>query len=127
MEGMLMIFLSLNSREQTQNIRISNLLSSKNIIIVFHLWMSNVTWKNKLKFFVYRLRIFSKFFPGFKSFIPAVFKIGLVYTLLPRCFNISSSYEKLRNEINVLKQTFEFNGYLIQFIDIFIKQFPQKL
>ena len=76
---------------------------------------------------MYSLRMFSEFFPNFKSFMPAGFKIGLVYTLLPRCFNITSSYEKIHNEINILTQTFEFNGYLIQFIDRFIKQFPQEL
>ena len=82
---------------------------------------------NKLKTSAYREPTFSGVFTNFKSFIPTVQKFGLVYTLLHRCFNITSSYEKLHNEINALKQIFKLNGYPIQFIDRCIKQFLQKL
>ena len=61
------------------------------------------------------------------SFIPTVYKFGLVYTLLHRCFNVTSSYEKFHNEINSPKQILKLNGYPTQFIDRFIKQFLQKL
>ena len=60
-------------------------------------------------------------FTNFKSFIPTVYKFGLVYTLLHRCFNIISYYEKFHNEINALKQIFKTNGYPFQFIDRCIK------
>ena len=63
----------------------------------------------------------------FKCFIPTVYKFGLVYNLLHRCFHITSSYEKFHNEINAVKQIFKLNGYLIQFIDRCIKKFLQKL
>ena len=53
--------------------------------------------------------------------------MGLVYTLLHFCFNITSLFEKFHNEINALKQIFELNGYPIQFIGWYIKQFLQKL
>ena len=66
---------------------------------------------NKLTTFVYRKPTFSEVFTNFKSFIPTVSKFGLVYTLLHRCFNITSSYEKFHNEINVLKQILQLNGY----------------
>ena len=49
--------------------------------------------------------------------------MGLVYTLLHFCFNITSLFEKFNNEINALKQIFKINGYPIQFIDRCIKQF----
>ena len=62
-----------------------------------------------------------------ESFIPTVYKFGLVYTLLHRCFNITSSYETFHNEINALKQILKLNGYPTQFIDGCIKQFLQKL
>ena len=59
---------------------------------------------NKLTTSVYRTPTFSGVFTNFKSFISTVYKFGLVYTLLHRCFNITSSYEKFHNEINALKQ-----------------------
>ena len=82
---------------------------------------------NKLTTSVYRKPTFSGVFTNFKSFIPTVYKIGLVYTLLYRCFNITSSYEKFHNEINALKQILKLKGYPTQFIDRCIKQFLQKL
>ena len=82
---------------------------------------------NKLTTSVYRKPTFSGVFTNFKSFIPTVYKSGLVYTLLHRCFNITSSYEKFDNEINALKQILKLYGYHTQFIDRCIKQFLQKL
>ena len=82
---------------------------------------------NKLTPSVYREPTFSGVFTNFKSFIPTIYKFGLVYTLLHRCFNITSSYEKFHNEINALKQILKLNGYPTQFIDRCIKQFLQKL
>ena len=72
---------------------------------------------NKLITSVDRKPTFSGIFTNFKSFIPTVQKFSLVYNLLHRGFNITSPYEKFHNEINVLKQFFQFNGYHIQFID----------
>ena len=81
----------------------------------------------KLTTSLYRKPTFSGVFTNFKSFIPAVYKFGLVYTLLHHCFNITSSYEKFHNEINALKQILKLNGYPTQLIDRCIKQFLQKL
>ena len=81
---------------------------------------------NKLTTSVYRKHTFSGVFTNFKSFIPTVYKFGLVYTLLHCCFDITSSYEKFHNEINPLKQILKLNGYPTQFIDRCIKQFLQN-
>ena len=70
---------------------------------------------------MYRKPSFSGFFTNFKSFIPKVYKFGLVYTLLHHCFNIAYSYQKFHNEINALKQIFKLNGYPIQFTNRCIK------
>ena len=51
----------------------------------------------KLATSVYRKPTFIGVFTNFKNFIPTVYKFGLVYTLLHRCFNITSSYEKFLN------------------------------
>ena len=82
---------------------------------------------NKLTTQVYRQPTFCGGFTNFKSLIPTVQRSDLVYALLHRCFNITSSYKKFHNEINALKQILKFNGYTIQFIDKCIKQFLQKL
>ena len=82
---------------------------------------------NKLTTSVYRKPTFSGVFTNCKSFILRVYKFGLVYTLLHRCFNIAFSYEKFHNEINALKQILKLNGYPTQFIDRCITQFLQKL
>ena len=82
---------------------------------------------NKLTASVFRKPTFNGVFTNLKSFIPTVYKFGLVYTLLHRCFHITSSYEKFHNEINALKQILKLNGYPTQFIDRCIKQFLQKL
>ena len=70
---------------------------------------------------------FSGIFTNFKSFIPKFPKFGLVYTLLHRRFNTTSSYEKFHNVINELKQILKLNGYPIQFINRYMKQFLKKL
>ena len=71
---------------------------------------------NKLTTSVYRKPTFSGFFTNFKSFIATDQKFGLVYTLLHRCFNITSSYERFHKEINALKQIFKLNGYLFNLL-----------
>ena len=87
-----------------------------------------ICWENnKLTTSVYRKPTFSGVFTNFKSFIPIVYKFGLVFTLLHRCFNITSSYEKFHNEIKALKQILKLNRNPTQFIDRCIKQFLQKL
>ena len=75
---------------------------------------------------MYRKPTFSGVFTNFKSFIPTVYKFGLVYTLLHHCFSITSSYEKFHNEINSPKQILKLDRYPTQFIDKRMKQFLQK-
>ena len=106
------------------NIKLMNM----NIIMFFtFLDVKTCRENNKLTTSVYRKPTFGWIFTNFKSFIPTFHKFGLVYTLLHRCFNITSSYEKFYNEINALKQIFKFNRYPIHFYDRCIKQFLQKL
>ena len=76
---------------------------------------------------VYRKPTFIGVFTNFKSFVLTVYKFALVYTLRQRYFNITSSYKKIHNEINALKQIFKPNGYPSQFIDRCLKRFLQKL
>ena len=48
---------------------------------------------NKLSTYVYPKPTFSRVFTDFKSFIPTVYKFGLVYTLIHRSFS-TDSYQK---------------------------------
>ena len=82
---------------------------------------------NKLTTSMYRKPTFGGVFTNFKNCIPTVHKFGLVYTLLHRCFNITSFYERFHNEINALKQILKLNEYATQFIDRCIKQFLENL
>ena len=64
----------------------------------------NICRKNiELNASVYKKPTFSGGFTNFKSFIPTVYKFGLVYILLHLCFNVMSSYENFHNEINAPK------------------------
>ena len=71
--------------------------------------------------------MFSGVFTNFNSFIPVTYKFGLVYTLLHRCFQICSSYEKFHEEVVFLKDIFKRNEYPNKVIDKCIKTFLNKL
>ena len=70
---------------------------------------------------MYRQPTFCGGFTNFKSLIPTVQRSDLVYALLHRCFNITSSYKKFHNEINALKQILKTNGFSLQLSDRCIK------
>ena len=52
---------------------------------------------------------------------------GLIFTLLFRSFSICSSFKKFHLEIEKLKSIFKNNSYPVNFIDICIKSFLDKL
>ena len=89
-----------------------------NIIILFRSWMSKyvVCGNNKLTTSAYRKLTFSGVFNNFQSFIPTVYKFGLIYTLLHRCFTVTSSYEKFHLEINALKQFLDLTDILFSLL-----------
>ena len=66
---------------------------------------------NKFTTSVFRKPTFSGVFTNFDSFIPIPYKHGIVNTLIFRCFKISSSYDRLHNEIVYLKEIFKHNRY----------------
>ena len=76
---------------------------------------------------VFRKPTFSGVFTNFSSYMPKTYKLGLVYTLIFRCFNLCSSYENFHKEISELKEIFKKNGYPSDFIDFCIKKFLNKL
>ena len=46
-----------------------------------------------------------------ESFLPSLYKFGMVYTLVYRCFRICSDWKKFHAELSFLKTIFRKNGY----------------
>ena len=82
---------------------------------------------NKFTTSVFRKPTFSGVFTNFDSFIPISYRHVLGNTLIFRCFKISSSYEKLHNEIVYLKEIFKRNRYPNDIVDLCIKKLFDKL
>ena len=76
---------------------------------------------------VYRIPTFSGVYTHFDSFLPEVYKVGMIYTLAYRCFKICSDWGKFHEELNFLKQVFLKNGYPLSFIDKCFKMVINKL
>ena len=72
---------------------------------------------------VYREPTFSGVYSNFESFLPSVYKFGMVYTLVYRCFRISSNWTQFHTELTFLKGIFRKNGYPENFIDKCFKKF----
>ena len=76
---------------------------------------------------VYRKPTFTGLFTNFESFLPVIYKRGLIYTVLFRYLNICSSYSIFQEELAKLKSLLLQNGYPQRFIDNFICLFLNKV
>ena len=66
---------------------------------------------------VYRKKTFSDVYTNFKSFIPETYEIGLIKSLLFRCFSLCSDFIKFHHEIDKLKSILYKNSYPhVQFV-----------
>ena len=72
---------------------------------------------------VYRKPTFSGVYSNFESFLPSVYKFGMVYTLVYRCFRISPNWTQFHTELTFLKGIFRKNGYPENFADKCFKKF----
>ena len=72
---------------------------------------------------IYRKPTFSGVYSNFESFLPSVYKFGMVYTLVYRCFRICSNWTQFHTELIFLKGIFQKNGYPENFIDRCFKMF----
>ena len=66
---------------------------------------------------VYRKPTFICVYTHFDSFLPAVYKVGMIHTLAYRCFKICSNWTKFHEKLNFLKQVFLKKGYPLTFLD----------
>ena len=71
--------------------------------------------------------IFSGVFTNFESFIPDIYKRGLIETLLHRSFRLCSNYENFHREIETLKSILKRNSYPHNLVNHCIKKFLNKL
>ena len=76
---------------------------------------------------IYRKSTFTGVYSHFQSFLPSVYKMGLLSTLLFRYFSICSTYALFHLEVVKFKEIFLRNGYPSWFIDRCIKKFLEKI
>ena len=79
---------------------------------LFFLDVKIIREQGKFSTTIYRKPTFSGVYSNFESFLPSVYKFGMVY----RCFRIGSSCTQFHTELIFLKGIFQENGYLKNFI-----------
>ena len=88
----------------------------------------NILFSNgKYSTTVYRKPTFTGLFTNFESFIPNMYKRGLINTLFLRYFNISASYAIYDAEIEKFRQIMTKNGYPEKFLDQVVRSFLNKI
>ena len=76
---------------------------------------------------VYRKPTFTCLFTNFHSFIPLNYKRSLVSCLLHRVFNLCSSYENFLVQIEVIRKSFNVNGFPSHIFDVIVRHFSTYL
>ena len=87
----------------------------------------DISEKGKCVTTVFRKPTSSGVHTHFESFLPTVYKFGMVYSLASCCFKICSDWTKLHEELVFLKQVFLKNRYSLSFIDNCFKTSVDKL
>ena len=76
---------------------------------------------------VYRKPTFSGVYTNYNSFLPEIYKSGLIRTLLFRLYTICSDWNLIHSEIEHLRMIMRRNAYPDRLIDRVIKQFLSKV
>ena len=76
---------------------------------------------------IYRKSTFSGVYLHFCSFMPIEYKLGLISTLLHRCYTLVSSYEIFHLEVVKLKGIIKNNGYPVKIFDKCVQKFMMKI
>ena len=71
----------------------------------------------KFRTTVYRKPTFSGIYGNFESLLPSVYKFGMVYTLVYRCFRICSEWTQFHSKLTFLKRRFHKDGCPENFTD----------
>ena len=72
---------------------------------------------------VYRKPTFSGVYTNFNSFLPDIYKTGLVHTLMFRLFTICSNWQLIHSEIEHLRSVMRRNAYPDNLLNNVIKGF----
>ena len=70
---------------------------------------------------------FSGVYTHFNSCLPDTYKIGIIYTLVNRCFPICSSWSMLHQQMILLRKIFQKNGYPQNLIGRCFKLFLNRI
>ena len=76
---------------------------------------------------MYRKPTFSGVYTNYNSFLPEIYKRGLVHTLLFRMFTICSNWQLIHSEIEHLRSVMRRNAYPDCLLDNVIKRFLTRL
>ena len=76
---------------------------------------------------VYRKPTFSGVYTHFESFLPSTHKVGMLCTLVYRCFTLCSDWTKFHRELVTLEEIFQRNGFPKSFIDKCFTKFLDRL
>ena len=82
--------------------------------------------QDKLITSAYRKPTFSGVCTNFDSLLLDAYKIGMIYALVNRCFRICSSWSMFHQQLILLRQIFQKNGYPENFIDRCFKLFINR-
>ena len=66
-------------------------------------------------------------YTNFKSFIPETYEIGLINSLLTRCFSLRSDFFKFHHESDILKSILYKHSYTRDLVDKCVKEILEKL
>ena len=72
---------------------------------------------------VYRKPIFSCVNTHFDSVLTNTYNIGMIYTLVNRCFWICSNWSMFHSQLRLLREIFQKNGYPENFCDRCFRSF----
>ena len=83
--------------------------------------------KDKFTTSAFKKDTFSGECTNFSSFVALKHKLGLVYTLLHRSFNIVSDFFKFRFKVETLKKTLHKNANPTKFVDKYLAKFVNNM
>ena len=107
--------------KQHKNIKFTSEIEENDLLSFLYIKISREN--NKFVTSVYCKPTFSGVFTNFESFIPDIYKRGLIETLLHRSFRLCSNYENFHREIETLKSILKRNSYPHNLVNHCIKRF----
>ena len=76
---------------------------------------------------IHRKSTFSGVYLHFHAFMPINYKLGLINSLLHRCYHLVSNYERFHNEVVKLQGIMVNNGYPVKVFDKCVNKFLMRL